>query len=233
MTLVVAAEPHSLVAVHDQCATVEAWAEQCDSVAELRDASNKLAAISEYLERTSTEGRGRVAAAQRRLEVRIGKLLGPANLGHDRSPGATSLANEVENLTPNQRHAFRQLAENEDAVEAVIASSNDDKPATRNKVIRAIKDAVAEERARQAQRAEDRAALTELAKNAEAAGFDMDPERVRQRGEFNRLCRDLAALPAPAEFLAVQGERLKDIHFTHAEAAFEWLHDFHQIREAQ
>lgn len=83
--LALVAEPSSLVVVHDQCAAVEAWAEQCDSVPELKDAANKLAAIDEYLLRTATEGRGRVAEANRRLEVRIGVLLGPPMPGvnHD------------------------------------------------------------------------------------------------------------------------------------------------------
>lgn len=50
MSLVVAAEPTSLVAVEDQCAAIEAWAEACTSIAELRDAGNKLSAIDKYLE---------------------------------------------------------------------------------------------------------------------------------------------------------------------------------------
>lgn len=142
MTVVVTTEPASLVAVHDQCAALEAWAEQCSSVAELRDASNKLAAIDEYLARTTTEGRGRVAAAMRRLEVRIGKLLPPAKthaeagalrhrpaLGRDLSLG----------IRPETESQFRRMAENEDTVEDVIAGSDDEKPASRRKVMRAIR----------------------------------------------------------------------------------------------
>lgn len=88
MSLIVATEPTSLVAVEDQCLRVEMWAESATSIPELRDAGNKLAAISEYLELTSTEGRARVAAAQRRIEVRIGQLLGPTEPGqrHDLEP---------------------------------------------------------------------------------------------------------------------------------------------------
>lgn len=71
------AEPTSLVAVTDQCMAIETWAAQCDSIPELKDWKNKLAAVDEYLARTSTEGRARVAATMRRLEVRIGELLGP------------------------------------------------------------------------------------------------------------------------------------------------------------
>lgn len=50
MAIVLAPEPSSLAAVDDQCASVEAWAEQATSIPELRDANNKLAAIGEYLE---------------------------------------------------------------------------------------------------------------------------------------------------------------------------------------
>lgn len=131
----VAAAPMSLAAVDDQCSAIEAWAEQCESVPELRDATNKLAAIDEYLNRTSTEGRGRVAAAMRRLEVRIGKLLGPARVG--RPAVGTSVATD---LSPDQRSEFRQMAENEDKVEQVIAASTDEEPASRRKVLDRIRD---------------------------------------------------------------------------------------------
>lgn len=138
MTLV-NVEPSSLVAVDDQCSAVERWADQCQSIPELRDAGNKLAAIDEYLSRTSTEGRARVAAAQRRLEVRIGVLLGPAS---PNGKGLGSFANDPSELTKDERHAFRKMAENEDVVEATIAESTDEQPASRRKVTEAIRDNV-------------------------------------------------------------------------------------------
>lgn len=143
MSLVVATEPTSLVAVEDQCLRVEMWAESATSIPELRDAGNKLAAISEYLELTSTEGRARVAAAQRRIEVRIGQLLGPAEHGGDRGnqhTGGKSVASDLpDDLTPNQRSDFRRMASDPDEVEAQIAASTDDAPASRRKVTEAIK----------------------------------------------------------------------------------------------
>lgn len=141
MTLVVATEPTSLVAVDDQCAAVEAWAETCSSVPELRDATNKLAAIDEYLIRTSVSGRSRVAAAMRRLEVRIGKLLGPSEVGANQHTQGGVQRDEP--LSPQQRHAFREMAAHEDEVEAVIAESTDDKPASRRSVMDRIKNAKA------------------------------------------------------------------------------------------
>lgn len=129
---IIQSEPGSLVAVHDQCAQVEVWAEQCESVAELKDATNRLAAIDEYLARTSTEGRGRVAATMRRLEVRIGKLLGKGEPGKD-------VATSFDSLTKDERAKFRKLAENEDTVERVIEEASDTAPPSRRKVLDRIK----------------------------------------------------------------------------------------------
>lgn len=137
----VAAAPMSLAAVDDQCSAIEAWAEQCESVPELRDATNKLAAIDEYLNRTSTEGRGRVAAAMRRLEVRIGKLIGPPPTPQESGARKGSVTTETSNgLSKDQRSEFRQMAENEDKVEQVIATSTDEEPASRRKVLDRIRD---------------------------------------------------------------------------------------------
>ena len=134
--LVPVAEPSSLVAVTDQCATVEAWAEQCMSVPELQDAAHKLAAVDEYLARTSTEGRGRVAATIRRLEERIGQLIGPAS-PNGKSVG--SVATDPDGLTKHQRHEFRMMAAHPDVVAVVVADSTDTEPASRRKVTDAIR----------------------------------------------------------------------------------------------
>ena len=138
MSLVVSTEPTSLVAVEDQCARVEAWAEQSDSVPELRDAMNKLSAISEYLTLTSTEGVARVEAAKRRLEVRIGQVLGPPQQGRRVDLEPLPRAEEVP-VPPTQRHEFRQMAAHPDVVEQVIAESTDDNPPSRRQVTEAIK----------------------------------------------------------------------------------------------
>lgn len=137
MSLVVATEPTSLVAVEDQCLRVETWAESATSIPELRDAGNKLAAISEYLELTSTEGRARVAAAQRRIEVRIGQLL-PSEQGR-RTDRELPHRDEEVPLSPQQKADFRRMASDPDEVEAQIAASTDDAPASRRKVTEAIK----------------------------------------------------------------------------------------------
>jgi hypothetical protein len=81
-----------------------------------------------YLERTSTEGRARTAAAMRRLEVRIGQLLGPAEVGANQHSGAP---HRDEGLHDQQRSDFRRMAEHEDVVEEVIAGSTDEEAAKR------------------------------------------------------------------------------------------------------
>lgn len=139
MSLVVATEPTSLVAVEDQCLRVEMWAESATSIPELRDAGNKLAAISEYLELTSTEGRSRVAAAQRRIEVRIGQLIGPAPAPSESKRTDLDPSSMKDGLSRNQRSDFRRMASDPDEVEAQIAASTDDAPASRRKVTEAIK----------------------------------------------------------------------------------------------
>ena len=122
MSLVVATEPTSLVAVEDQCARIEAWAETCDNVAELRDAMNKCSAISEYLRLTATEGTARVETAKRRLEVRVGALLGPAQVGGDRSEQVDRDQPDIDKATVSH---FRAMAADPDTVEEVIAASTD------------------------------------------------------------------------------------------------------------
>lgn len=71
----------------------------------------------------SSEGRARVAAAMRRLEVRIGELLGATSAGkrHDLEPSGVT-----EGLSRHERHEFRRMAEHPDVVEDVIADSTDD-----------------------------------------------------------------------------------------------------------
>jgi len=89
-----------------------------------------------------------------------------------------------------------------------------------------VKQVVKEQRAKAAQRSEDKAALKQLGESAIAAGIDQDEDRIRQRGEFSRLCRDIANLPAAEAFLARQGSFLSARHISQAEQAYAWLDTF-------
>lgn len=198
MSLVIASEPTSLVAVDDQCSAVEAWADRCDSIPELRDATNRLAAIDEYLTRTSTEGRGRVAAAMRRLEVRIGELLGPRQQGH-----RNVLLPHAEEVAQTQRSEFRQMAENKEAVEDVIANSTDSQPASRRAVLGEIK----------ARKDENESDV--MARLRAAAANPPEPPRNLPLAERAQQIRTLAkrnfTSPQIADQVGVSPDRVRDI----------------------
>jgi hypothetical protein len=97
-----------------------------------------------------------------------------------------------------------------------------------------VSEVVAEERAKARQAAEDAQAMRDLRKSATEAGMDQDADRVRQRGEFSRLCRDLASLPPAADLIARHTGFLTDRHVAQAERAYAWLDEFLlEIREAK
>ncbi|MBS1836234.1 MAG: hypothetical protein JST64_00900 [Actinobacteria bacterium] len=105
-------EPQSLAQVSELCSAAVAWAEQQDSIPVIRECINRLAAINEYLSRTSRDGRAEVDTAMRRMEQRIGVLIGKA----------TANGKGLE---------FRKLAEHPDIVDEVIAESTDAAPPSR------------------------------------------------------------------------------------------------------
>ena len=118
------------------CEAIETWAQECDDIPTIKETADRLAAVDAYLARTSTEGRNRVAAAQRRLEVRIGQLL---MLKPWAKGGRGKLSDATEGLSADERTDFRAMGEDSDTVEEVIASSSDEKSASRRKVVKEIK----------------------------------------------------------------------------------------------
>ena len=74
----------------------------------------------------------------------------------------------------------------------------------------------------------DRRELQELADEINPPDFHPvdNADQVRQRGEFTRLCTDLAKLPPPAHFLARHGGKLRQSHIEPARAALAWLTAF-------
>lgn len=206
----VSTEPTSLVAVAHQCASIEQWADTCDSIPELRDANNKLAAIDEYLNRTSTEGRARVAEAQRHLEVRIGSILGPPKIGRPE----TSVANDIsDGLTRNERSEFRAMADNADVVEAVVAESTDEAPASRRKVMKAIKQKVRKQPA----------PLTDEELEAERLEAELEQRVQRLRTAIEMLAYEM---PDAAVMAAEVPERVAHRFDMHLDAAAAWLGEF-------
>jgi hypothetical protein len=125
-------DPGMDVIVPHICARVMEWLPAATDVAAMNDVRARLEAIDVYLQRTSEEGRAEVAATMRRLEVRIGELLGPATVG------AHSSATEGARLTKDARFQCRQMAAHPEVVEEIIATSTDRRPATRRAVMAKI-----------------------------------------------------------------------------------------------
>jgi hypothetical protein len=114
-------------------AQIVAWAESIDDAAAVRDTAARWAAICEFVRRTSREGVAEAEAVLRRLEVRIGALLGPATVG-----AHSSVTEGGASLSADARHDLRTLAEHADVVEQVIAASDDDSPPSRRKCLTEI-----------------------------------------------------------------------------------------------
>jgi hypothetical protein len=81
----------------------------------------------------------------------------------------------------------------------------------------------------------DRRELQALADEINPPDFDPveNADQVRQRGEFTRLCRDLAALPPPAQLIARHDGKLRPDHIEPARAALAWLTEFFAEWEAR
>jgi hypothetical protein len=81
----------------------------------------------------------------------------------------------------------------------------------------------------------DRAELKALAEEINPPDFDPveNADQVRQRGEFTRLCTDLAKLPPPAQFMARHDGKLRPTHVEPERAALAWLTEFVAAWEAR
>jgi hypothetical protein len=181
--------------IAEASAQLVAWAEQATDPAEVNDTKNKWAAITDYIRRTSREGVAEAEGALRRLEVRVGELLGPAKETNGR-PFDRDLK-----VGPDARSDFRKMAEHRDVVEAVIAASTDTAPPSRSKVLNAI---------RATEQADEDAREEVLLREALAVrGFNVDPtptelaamERERRivataLGVVMEMCEGIARCPA-------------------------------------
>lgn len=212
MSLLAIPEPGTvdLDRARDLAASVVAWAEQCDDITELEEARAKVAAIETYLRRRGEAVAAEIAAADRRLEVRIGALLGPTTPGarNDLQPsGATEGS-----LSRHQRSDFRKMAEHADDPDIAKAIDNG---ASRRQILEQIEQARA-----------DRQAIRDL--NALAPeGFD--PEADRARAERCQTvfmaARELLELPPPEAVVAELAPH-HDYHRPQVEEAAAWLTSF-------
>lgn len=112
---------------------IEAWAETIDDVDALEWARARVSAIETYLRRRGEDAAAEIARADRKLEARIGLLLGPAKVGSNQYT-EPSLASDG-SLSLNQRHQFRKIAEHADEPEVAAAIG---RGASRAEVLRTI-----------------------------------------------------------------------------------------------
>lgn len=136
----------------------------------------------------------------------IGDTPMPANEGQARA--LRPVKDEPEQMAEAMKHA---------------AAATNGKP-TAAAIAEAVNDLVASTE----QKKQDAADLRALMDEVTPEGFDAaaNAEAVRQRGEFARLCRDLAKFPDPDEFVQRQGAELRERHISYAEAAYSWLDGF-------
>ena len=175
MTALAIPQPSAGVDVFGICQTIEMQLPEITDIAALRDVAARLEAIDQYIAVTSTQGRAQVQGTVRKIEVRVGEVLGEASNGGDRV--SNQFDRDRTGLSKDQRHQFRQMAANPDVVEAVIAASTDDEPPSRSKILDAIAAKKAAAKAEeQAADAEEREWVQSLGPVTDAAG-----DRKRQK----------------------------------------------------
>lgn len=97
------------------------WCRQEGDVVMAEEVRRRLAALERYV--TDRASRASLAAEQRRTEILIGELLGPADMGRPKE--VTSAGNKLHH---GRRHEFRQLADHAAEVEGLIAEGVTSRP---------------------------------------------------------------------------------------------------------
>lgn len=115
-------------------AGVERWMTGVYETAPLLHAHAQARAIIDYFDRKPVAGARLVHATARRLEMRLGELLGPAKPrgGHVRMS---------DGMTSSERSTYRLFHAHRDVVEQVIAASTDAQPASQRRLRAAIDEA--------------------------------------------------------------------------------------------
>jgi site-specific DNA-methyltransferase (adenine-specific) len=125
----------TVTAMLDACRMIEIWIPETDDIPALNEARRWVGAVEEYLSHKNAEGPAQTTA--RLLEARIGELLGPAQ---DAVGGRGNLAPYGKVLGEHERYEFRLMAENHEVWE-------DKLPLPRSRVLRLIRDDLADDRA--------------------------------------------------------------------------------------
>jgi hypothetical protein len=128
-------ETLTLAEARDVCASVVQWANDQEDIETVLAAKQAFNVVAEYL-RLNDAAR-EAETTMRYLEVRIGELLGPAQVG--RPSGNLTHALNID-LNHARVHEFRQMAAHPDVVDRVIEESSESSPPSRSKVLNAIRE---------------------------------------------------------------------------------------------
>lgn len=198
--------PHEVTSPFELCDAIEQALPLVDDAGELAEAKAKLLAIETYMSQRTKEGRARLEAALRRIEIRMGEVLGEAQHGGDRKSDQVPREELDLPLPKKERHELRLLAAHQDVAEQVIATSDDAKPPSRRKVLDAIRDHLANQKENSV---DTRASVRDLAKlglNATQIAEDIgiSPSRVATiaREEGIALARSQVAIEQRESILA-------------------------------
>lgn len=115
--------------------TVMPWADEQSEVGPLKNAVAKLAGLQAAYQTLNADTL-ELVKARRYLEVRWGELLGPASLGSNQHSEA-SPASEG-SLSPNQRMAFRRIAESKSRVVDLLHDAKDADEISRAALLKAV-----------------------------------------------------------------------------------------------
>lgn len=212
MTALAVPSPSPGLDVHGLCQQIEARLPEITDVGTLRDTAARLSAIDRYIAATSTEGRAQVVATIRRIELRVGQVLGPVRERERTDLSQASDSGSAE-IPKDDRARFRAMAAHPEVVERIIAESTDEAPATRSRILDVIADIKAEARAHHAaERAEQQAWVKSL-------GPVTDPEGDRLRQRVHMACINLSrAMDRLEEFTPTEVRKALDTDIAHVSA---------------
>lgn len=128
-------ETLTIAEARDVCASVVQWANDQEDIEAVLAARRAFEVIAKYLQLNDAAREAETTMLH--LEVRIGELAGPAQLG--RPSGNVPDAVHID-LHRNRLYEFRQMAAHPEIVDRVIEESTEASPPSRNKVLEAIRE---------------------------------------------------------------------------------------------
>lgn len=131
--------PQEVTSARELCESIELALPNVDDPVALLEGRAKLLAVESYLARTTKVGKARMEATARRIEMRVGEVLGEALPNGGNSRNGSPVGDPLVNLRKQEVNKLRLLAAHRDITERVIANADDTAPASRRKVLEAIR----------------------------------------------------------------------------------------------